>query len=85
MSIPNSSIETAIFGIRRIPEKLNESNLEGEVRLGSNVIINDILITRHPWQCMQHLILLQFETLNPFNYCSWLMSYHRILVPNPAK
>ena len=60
MSIPNSLIETAMFGIRRTPEKLNESNLEREARLGSNLTINNILITRHPGQCMQHLILLHF-------------------------
>ena len=49
-----------MLGIKRTLEKLNESNLEREVGLGSNLIISDILITRHPWQCMQHPILLQF-------------------------
>ena len=47
MSTPNSSIETAMLGIRRTPEKLSESNLESEVRLESNFTINALHAASH--------------------------------------
>ena len=65
MSIPNSSRETAMFGMRRALEKLDESNLGREVRVGSNLTINDILIN-----ACSISFFYNFETLNPFNYCS---------------
>ena len=83
MSIPNSSIEIAMFGIRRTLEKLRESNLEREVRLGSNFTINDILITRHPCNACSISFFYNFETLNPFNYCSChAIGYSYLTQPN---